>query len=67
MSQENVEAWRASIEDLRAANSESDRDAWLPGMAELWDPEIEIDAAEAAALDLSRHPLRRRRQHQRAP
>jgi SnoaL-like domain len=53
MSQEDVEAWRASLEDLRAANSESDREAWLTKAAELWDPEVELDAAEAVVMDLS--------------
>jgi SnoaL-like domain len=45
MSQENVEIWRASIEEVRAGTSESDREATLTKMAELWDPEIEWDVS----------------------
>ena len=49
MSQENVELWRTSIEELRAGTSESDREATLTKMAELQDSEIEWDASEASA------------------
>ncbi len=52
MSQENVELWRASIEDFLAGTSESDRERTLTKMAELWDPEIEWDVSEAAAPDI---------------
>jgi hypothetical protein len=52
MSQENVELWRASIQDFQAGHNELDREGTLAKMAELWDPEIEWDATEAAALDL---------------
>jgi hypothetical protein len=55
MSQENVEIWRASIEDIRAGigAGEFDREATISKMAELWDPEIEWDASEAQTLDAS--------------
>lgn len=49
MSEENVELWRASIQDFRAGHNELDRERTLTKMAELWDPEIEWDATEAAA------------------
>src|SRR5512132_2710977 len=53
MSQENVERWRASIEDAGAGIStgEFDREATISKMAELWDPDIEWDASEAPTLD----------------
>ena len=49
MSRENVELWRASIEDFRAGTSEFDREDTLTKMAELWDPEIEWEVSEEAA------------------
>jgi hypothetical protein len=54
MSQEDVERWRASIEDDRAGIStgEFDPQATIPKMAELYDPDIEFDTSEAEALDL---------------
>jgi hypothetical protein len=52
MSRENVELWRAFIEDFRAGTSESDREATLTKMAELWDPEIEWDASGSALPDI---------------
>ena len=52
MSEENVELWRASIQDFRAGHNELDREGTLTKMAELWDPDIEWDATQAAALDL---------------
>ena len=51
MSQENVELWRAAIEDLRTRLLRRDVEGVVtrfPGQ-ELWDPEIEWDASEAAA------------------
>ena len=45
MSQENVER-RASIEDFLAGTGESDREATLSKMAELWDPDIEWDISD---------------------
>ncbi|MBA2712749.1 MAG: nuclear transport factor 2 family protein [Rubrobacteraceae bacterium] len=52
MSQENVEIYRTNIEDVIAG--EFDHEAAISRMAELWDPQIELDASEAPALDLSR-------------
>ena len=50
MSQENVELWRASIEDVRGGTGEADREATLSKMAELWDPEIEWDVSAVADM-----------------
>jgi len=53
MSQKNVEIWRAQIEQLRAGTSaQFDHEATISKMAEIWDPEIELDVSEAPALDL---------------
>jgi hypothetical protein len=53
MSQENVERWRAQVEQLRArSGTQFDQEAAISKMAELWDPEIEVDVTEAPALDL---------------
>jgi SnoaL-like protein len=45
MSQENVELWRESIEDLLACRSEADWEGWLARASELWDPAIEWDVS----------------------
>jgi hypothetical protein len=47
MSQENVELWRASTEENRllVASEGFDQEAAISKMAELWDPEIELDAS----------------------
>lgn len=53
MSQENVELWRAQIEQLRAGTSaQFDHEAAISKMAEIWDPEIELDVSEAPGLNL---------------
>src|SRR4051812_21169251 len=52
MSQENVDRWRASIEAFLSGTSESDREAMLTELAELWDPEIEWDVSEAGLPDI---------------
>src|ERR1051325_11190367 len=52
MSQQNVELWRASIEDFLAGTGESDREATLSKMAELWDPEIEWDVSAFEGPDI---------------
>jgi ketosteroid isomerase-like protein len=55
MSQENVEIWRENIEGLLAELSAGVSPvATIPKMAEIWDPEIELDASEAPVLDLNR-------------
>jgi hypothetical protein len=53
MSRENVERWRARIEAIWAGRGEFDPEATISAMAEQWDPEIELDASEAPALDIS--------------
>jgi ketosteroid isomerase-like protein len=53
MSQENVERLRASIETFLAGTSESDREAMLTKIAELQDPDIEMDSTENSILDVS--------------
>jgi ketosteroid isomerase-like protein len=52
MSQENVEALQAAVEDFLAGTSEADREGMLGRMAALWDPEIEWDAPERPLPDL---------------
>jgi hypothetical protein len=52
MSQENVEAWRASIEDFLAGTREPDREAMLARLAELWDPDIEWDVSGVETPDI---------------
>jgi ketosteroid isomerase-like protein len=55
MSQENVEIARALCEEdaLARASGEFDAEAAISRMAELWDPEIELDASETPILDIS--------------
>jgi hypothetical protein len=55
MSQENMEIVRALSEgDFMARTSgEFDPEAAISRMAEFWDPEIELDASETPALDIS--------------
>ena len=55
MSQENVELWRASIEaefSFRAGTSEFDPEATISKMAELWDPEMELDVSAFEGPDI---------------
>ena len=53
MSQENVEVWRANIEHQVAALTRgTSPEATISKMAEIWDPEAELDATDAPALDL---------------
>jgi hypothetical protein len=55
MSQENVERWRASAEEnARLVASEGfDQEAAISKMAELWDPEIELDAGDSQVPGLN--------------
>ena len=53
MSQENVEILRVFIEDFLGGTSERDRESMLTRLAQVWDPEIELDASESQVLDLS--------------
>jgi hypothetical protein len=50
MSKENVELWRASIEDLLASASEAEWEGWIARAAELWDPDIEWDASPVPTM-----------------
>ena len=53
MSQENVEIWRANIEHQVAALTRGTRpEATISKMAEIWPPEVELDATGVPALDL---------------
>jgi len=55
MSQENVEKVRAFNEEdvLARASGEFDPEAAIARQAELWDPEIELDASGFPVLDLT--------------
>ena len=53
MSAENVEIVRRVTEAFGAGTSESDREDMLTKIAELWDPEIEMDVSEVPVLDIS--------------
>ena len=55
MSEENVELWRAVVEDAFFApgTNEFDAEAAISRMAELWDPEVEFDVSAVPALDIS--------------
>jgi hypothetical protein len=52
MSQENVEAWRASIEDMLSCTGEDEIEAWITRAAALWHPDIEWDLSAGGVLDL---------------
>jgi hypothetical protein len=55
MTQENVEVWRANLEgQLAALAAGTSPEATISQMAEIWDPEVEMDASEAPVLDLNR-------------
>jgi hypothetical protein len=53
VSEENVEALRALVEDFLAGTNEADREVMLTRIASLWDPEIEWDSSEIALPDLA--------------
>jgi hypothetical protein len=53
--QENIEIWHANLEGQFAALSAGiSPEATISQMAEIWDPEIELDATDAPVLDLNR-------------
>jgi SnoaL-like domain len=55
MSEENVEIWRENLEgQLAALAAGTSPEATISEMAKIWDPEIELDASNAAVLDLKR-------------
>jgi ketosteroid isomerase-like protein len=54
MSQENGEIWRANLEALLAQLAAgTDPEATISTLAEIWDPQVELDATDATALDLN--------------
>src|SRR5690349_12460883 len=55
MSDQNVEIWRANIEaQLAELAAGTSPEATISKMAEIWDPDIEVDATESPAMDLQR-------------
>ena len=55
MSQENVEIWRGNMEAVLAQFvAGTDPAATISTLAEIWDPEVELDATDGTALDLNR-------------
>ena len=55
MSQQDVEIWRGNIEALLAQLAAgSAPGATISTLAEIWDPDAELDATDATALDLNR-------------
>jgi hypothetical protein len=54
MSEENVEIWRANLEgQLAELSTGTSLEATISKLAEIWDPEIELDATEVGVLDLN--------------
>jgi ketosteroid isomerase-like protein len=54
MSQRNVEIWRASLEgQLTALSTGTNLEETIDGFAEIWHPEIELDASEALVPGLN--------------
>jgi hypothetical protein len=55
VSQENVEVWRASIEDIGAEidRGEFDQEVTISKLTEIWDPEIELDTSDGPVFDVS--------------
>ncbi len=54
MSQQNVEIWRVNIEaQLAELTAGTSPEATISKLAEIWDPEIELDTTDAPALDLN--------------
>jgi hypothetical protein len=53
MSRENVERFRAVLEDFLTGTSESERDAMLARIGAIWHPEIEWDISEMNLPDAS--------------
>ena len=48
---EDVDAWRATIDELRTNPRDLDQEAWLTRMSAFWDPEIEFDTSQAPGSD----------------
>jgi hypothetical protein len=54
MSEANVQIWQRSLEgQLDALAVGTNPEATIAAMAEIWDPDIELDATDAPALDLN--------------
>ena len=52
MSRENVQIWRANLEGwLAQLAAGPDPEATIDALTEIWDPQVEIDATDAPALD----------------
>jgi SnoaL-like protein len=55
MSRENVQIWRANLDGMLAhVGAGTDPETTIDTLAEIWDPQVELDATDASALDLSR-------------
>ena len=54
MSRENVEIWRTNLDAMLAQlRGGADPEATISTLAEIWDPQVEVDATDANALDLN--------------
>ena len=54
MSQEDVDIWRANVEALLVQLAAgSSPEGTISTLAEIWDPQVELDASDANALDLN--------------
>jgi hypothetical protein len=54
MSHENVAIWRANLEgQLAEFTAGTSPEGTISKMAEIWDPEIELDASDGPVLDLN--------------
>ena len=55
MSQQNVEIWRANTDALIAQLAAgSTPEGTISTLAEIWDPQVELDATDGTVLDLNR-------------
>src|SRR4029450_7948998 len=55
MSQDDVEIWRANVEALLARLAAgSSPEATISTLAEIWDPQVVLDATDGAVLDINR-------------
>jgi SnoaL-like domain len=54
MSQDDLEVWRANVEAMLAQLAAgSIPEATISTMAEIWHPQVELDATDATALDIN--------------
>ena len=55
MSEENVEIWRSNLEaQLAQLTAGTSPEATISKLAEIWDPDMELDAREVPVMDLNR-------------